>query len=918
MIPDHDFDDYRNRRVLIMGLGSFGGGIGAVKFLVSRGASVTVTDLRPAEKLEESLKELQGTPPDHLVLGGHHKDDFRNAELVVVNPAVKRDCPYLNAAIQAGVPVTSEMNLFWKWNRAPVIAITGSNGKSTTTAMTFAMIDQMLRNTSKRRAWLGGNIGTSLLTEVNQIQPDDLVVLELSSFQLADLDRMQVSPHVAVVTNFAPNHLDWHTDLDDYRHAKQTILRWQTTGDIAILNEDDPDVRNWVVHGTRLGFGLSDSGSQGAFQRNRETVLRLNNSESHWPLCDWLKLPGEHNLANALAASLAAISAGANEVNVRTAISNYEPLPHRLQFVGEVAGRRFYNDSLATTPESAIVALRAFQAPIVLLAGGYDKHVDLSEMATAIATRAKAVSLLGQTAPMLRELIQQCQPTTCEVSGPHSSFSQAFDWAVQHSAAGDVILLSPGCASYDWFRNFSDRGTQFTELVRRYNDAPCRNESQEPGSTMNRIVIISSLIVLLCGRFAGSFVCADEKGIGDFPQLVSARDWPWWRGPSRNGYANTKDVPTKFSDTENVVWKVPVPGRGHSSPTVVGNRVFLTTANEREKIHSVLAFDRSNGKPLWEKEVNRGAFPAKNHDKNTEATPTVASDGERLFATFYHHDKVVAVCLDLHGKVLWEKDVCRFRPRTYEYGYAPSPVLYQDTVIISAEYDGESSITALDRKSGDQVWRAPRPTMITFSTPVIAHVAGKDQMLISGAMKIFSYDPANGKILWSVDGTTAATCGTMVWDGDIVFASGGFPKKETIAVKADGSGKVLWQNNQKCYEQSMIAYQGHVYALDDNGIMFCWQGSDGKEMWKRRLVGPVSASPVLANGAIYWANELGTMYVFRPDPKKFDLIAENHVGTDSFPSPAICGGQIFLRVGTGSRADRQEWLYCFANGKGNQ
>lgn len=406
---------------------------------------------------------------------------------------------------------------------------------------------------------------------------------------------------------------------------------------------------------------------------------------------------------------------------------------------------------------------------------------------------------------------------------------------------------------------------------------------------------------------------ADEKGIADFPKLSAQRDWPWWRGPQRNGMSDSPNVPTTFSETENVVWKTRVPGRGHSSPTVVGDRVFLTTADESAKIHTVLAFDRATGKPLWQKEVNRNGFPAKNHAKNTEATATLACDGERLFAAFYHHDKVVALALDLQGNIVWEKDVCRFRPRTYEYGYAPSPVLYQDTVIISAEYDGDSFLTALNRKTGERAWQTQRPTMITFSTPVIAHVAAKDQLLISGAQKVSSYNPANGEALWSVEGTTFATCGTMVWDGEIVFASGGYPKKETIAVKADGSGKVLWQNATKCYEQSMLAWQGYIYALDDNGVMFCWNGMNGKEMWKRRLVGPVSASPVMANGNIYWANELGTVYVFKPNPKQFELVAENQVGTDSFPSPAICGNQIFLRVGQGSGRDRQEWLYCFAS-----
>ncbi len=471
MIPDHDFDDYRNRRVLVMGLGSFGGGIGAVKFLVARGAIVTVTDLRPVEKLADSLAELRETPPARLVLGGHQKSDFRAAELVVVNPAVKRDCPYLNAAIDAGVPITSEMNLFWKWNRAPVIAVTGSNGKSTTTAMTYAIVERLVQRQPGRRAWLGGNIGTSLLPQVDQIQSHDLVVLELSSFQLVDLDRLQASPHVAVVTNFAPNHLDWHPHLEHYREAKQALLRWQIAGDVAVLNDDDDDVRCWPVKADRLGFGLQDTGGLGVFYANGDAVVRRKTDEQRWPLRDWLKLPGRHNIANALAALAATVSVGADAACVQAAIENYQPLPHRLQFVGEVAGRRFYNDSLATTPESTEVALAAFEAPIVLLAGGYDKHVDLGRMANQIALKAKAVSLMGQTAAALRELITTCDQQTCEASQPQPSFTAAFEWALAHSAAGDVVLLSPGCASYDWFRNFADRGQQFTELVLRQREA---------------------------------------------------------------------------------------------------------------------------------------------------------------------------------------------------------------------------------------------------------------------------------------------------------------------------------------------------------------------------------------------------------------------------------------------------------------
>ncbi len=404
---------------------------------------------------------------------------------------------------------------------------------------------------------------------------------------------------------------------------------------------------------------------------------------------------------------------------------------------------------------------------------------------------------------------------------------------------------------------------------------------------------------------------AQDRGIADFPKLSVERDWPWWRGPSRNGIAVTgADVPTKWSETENVVWKTPVPGRGHSSPIVVGDKVFLETADEAKKVQSVVAFDRKTGKQLWKTDVSTGGFARKNHPKNTEASPTLACDGERLFASFFHHETIQATALDLEGKQLWQQTVGPFNPRMFEYGYAPSPLLYRETVIFSAEYDGDSALTALDRQTGKQVWRTPRQKSITFSTPVVAHVAGKDQLLISGGYHVSSYDPSNGREMWTTRGTTAATCGTMVWEGDIVFASGGYPNAETLAVKADGSGKVLWRNKEKCYEQSMLAHEGYVYALTGGGILFCWRGSDGKEMWKERLQGPVSSSPVLAGGNIYQANELGICYVFKPNPKKFDLVAENHLGDEAFPSPAFAGNQIFLRTATGSGRNREEFLYC--------
>ena len=462
MIPDHPCRDYRGLNALVMGLGSFGGGLGVVRFLSDRGARLTITDTRPAEKLSEALLELQKVPGLTFKLGGHDEADFQQSDLIVVNPAVRRDHPLLALAESSGVPRTSEMNLFWQWNPAPVVAVTGSNGKSTTTAL----IHSILRHTG-RRAWLGGNIGISLLPFIDQIAADDIVVLELSSFQLADLDRLQVSPMVSVVTNFAPNHLDWHPSLEDYRRAKQTLLRWQSPGDSAVLNADDQNVRHWQCAGTRFLFGLKACQEPGVFAvPDQSTVqIQIPGMARQVPLRDWLRLPGEHNLSNALAATCASLRCGADLEAVRQGLENYQPLPHRLQWVAQVEGRSFYNDSLATTPESAIAALSAFDVPVVLLAGGYDKHVDLSGFASEIARRAKSVALMGQTAGSLRELIHR-KESSCVTSPDFPSFLDALDWAFSQSGPGDVILLSPGCASYDWFRNFADRGRQFEDYVR--------------------------------------------------------------------------------------------------------------------------------------------------------------------------------------------------------------------------------------------------------------------------------------------------------------------------------------------------------------------------------------------------------------------------------------------------------------------
>ncbi len=395
-------------------------------------------------------------------------------------------------------------------------------------------------------------------------------------------------------------------------------------------------------------------------------------------------------------------------------------------------------------------------------------------------------------------------------------------------------------------------------------------------------------------------------------EAAAADDWPRWRGPNFNGVAAEGQAPpTSWTDTKNVVWKTEVPGRGHSSPVIIGSQIFLTTADEAAQTQSVVSFDRKTGERLWMTEVNKGGFPAKIHSKNTHASPTVAYAGERLFAVFNNHDRAQLACLDMAGKLLWQKDAAPYVPNKYKFGFAPSPLIYKDTVIVSSEFDGEgSSLAAMRLTDGEEVWRTARPQKTSYSSPIVAHVAGRDQLLLSGCGHVTSYDPATGKELWQCEGPAAATCGTLVWDGDLVFASGGYPQKETLAVKADGSAEVVWRNGDKSYEQSMLAHDGFLYALNDTGIAMCWNAQTGKLQWRERLSGPVSASPILAGGNLYTCNEKGTFFVYKADPKNFQLVAKNQLGDESFATPTIVDSKIYLRVADSSGGKRRETLYC--------
>ncbi len=446
----------------VMGLGRFGGGVAAARFLAQRGAVVTVTDLRSADDLADSLASLNDVQIAHYELNGHSEAVLADCQLLVVNPAVRPDHPLVVEARSRQIEVTTEIALFLRHNPATVIAVTGSNGKSTTSALIHHLLKHAYPEFAGN-AWLGGNIGISLLDQTSVIQPQDIVVLELSSFQLHLLKIECFRPNIAVLTNFSPNHLDWHGSETEYRKAKQSILDAQISTDAAII----PDDTTWRVRGSQFQFGVHDRGEDGVFLEAGLMLLRTGDCEDVIRIRIPRQLPGMHNQLNIAAAACAAWLAGADATLFSSALQSFRPLPHRLQLVVETAGRQFWNDSIATTPESAMMALRVFPGRIILLAGGYDKGQDLASFAAEIRLRAAAVVLMGQTEPILHRLL-----TTEHSDLPiriATDFRDAFRSAVAFSQEGDIVLLSPGCASYGWFQDFRERGDQFTAFAREWS-----------------------------------------------------------------------------------------------------------------------------------------------------------------------------------------------------------------------------------------------------------------------------------------------------------------------------------------------------------------------------------------------------------------------------------------------------------------
>lgn len=454
---DPETQNLSGLRVTVMGLGINGGGLASAQFFAARGASVTVTDMKDETALAESLAALEGLPIRY-VLGRHEMEDFAGADLVIKNPAVRADSPYLTAA----KAVETDISTFLRYCPGPVAAVTGSKGKSTTaSALAHAL-------SSAGTAFLGGNITVSPLSFLDRVRSDTPVVLELSSWQLGDLrGRRLLRPRTAVLTRIVPDHLDRYPSMEAYVADKRLIYADQDPSCFTVCDRDDPYGRSFgsETPGTARWYAdLLKPGVAGAWFSGPVGLYRDPSGREEEILPERLRVPGPHARRNLLAAALAARLMGTPAAAISRALGEFPGVEHRLEMFLESGGVRFCNDSAATVPQAVEAALFAFETPIVLITGGTDKNLDFAPVRSAYR-RAKAIVLLaGSGSEKLRTLLDQ-DGTSYE--GPYDDLDKAVLRALDKAVPGDTVLLSPGCTSFGMFRNEFDRGRKFKECAAR-------------------------------------------------------------------------------------------------------------------------------------------------------------------------------------------------------------------------------------------------------------------------------------------------------------------------------------------------------------------------------------------------------------------------------------------------------------------
>ena len=376
-----------------------------------------------------------------------------------------------------------------------------------------------------------------------------------------------------------------------------------------------------------------------------------------------------------------------------------------------------------------------------------------------------------------------------------------------------------------------------------------------------------------------------------------AENWPGWRGPNGDGQSSESDPPLRWSQSENIAWKVEIPGLGHSSPIVWEDRVFLTSCLDADESRLLLCLDRDKGDILWRRTVLTAPLEHK-HSLNSHASGTPATDGNVTYVAFLSGKEMVVAAYDFAGDLLW-----RVEPGVFAsvHGFCSCPVLYENLVIVNGDHDGDSYLVALDRKDGHTVWKTPRENRIrSYCTPIIREIEGRVQMVLSGSKSVASFDPRTGSRHWSIDGPTEQFVASLVYNGDLLFMTGGYPERHMLAIRPTGSGDVTqthiaWRHTDDAsYVPSPISSGDYFLVVSDTGIASCFRAADGKLAWKKRLGTHFSASPVGAGDNVYFVADDGVTTVVKVGPK-FEAIAKNSLSEEIRASPAISQGAIYLR-----------------------
>lgn len=452
------FEMFKNmiagKRVALVGLGV--SNLPLVPFLADLGAVMSCCDKREEDEFDSETLQMLRSHAVQLHLGGRYLDFLNGQDLIIKSPGLRPDLPQFLEAVQNGASLTSEMELFFNVCPAPIIGVTGSDGKTTTTTLIYEMLKKQ-----GYKCWVGGNIGNPLLHQADQIEPEDFVVLELSSFQL---QTMHISPQVAVITNIAPNHLDWHTSFEEYIQAKTNIFRYQDRNCLLVINADNKitaelgksaaaqvlqfSVKKKVRHGAYLQDGVLYFGQQAVLQRSE------------------ILLPGMHNVENYLAA-ICAVSHLVDKISIRNVAETFTGVEHRMEFVREFRGVKFYNDSIASSPSRTIAGLKSYDQKVILIAGGYDKKIPYDPLGPAVKEHVKALLLMGATGNKIRRVVEnsyrQDEDIIPILQGKDMEYMVRSALALARE--GDIVILSPASASFDQFKNFEERGNLFKKIV---------------------------------------------------------------------------------------------------------------------------------------------------------------------------------------------------------------------------------------------------------------------------------------------------------------------------------------------------------------------------------------------------------------------------------------------------------------------